>query len=93
MEDDLRDAYYIDTREGAVGVFACPEAVSDYSAWLEGQYDKSAQSVPYGVAQKVAVMVNAAKNGADLIALGPFAGSAAKFIESVSKNSVIVEVI
>ena len=94
MEGELKDAYYIDTREGAVGVFACPVSVSDYSTWLERMYKESSGVVPYGVAQKINMMLLAAKKGeADILALGPYGGTVAKFIENISQNTIEVEVV
>ncbi len=92
----MRDAYYIDTREGAAGCFGdyTTKQAEDYKGWLMRRYrgcHKGGEAM--GAAQKINAMIHAAKNGDELFALGPHSVEAAEVVETISKGIVAVKII
>ncbi len=89
----MDDAYYIDTRPNAPGIFSPPAGVNDYAEWIKTQYDNSqivnGESVQcWGVTQKINMMTQGQE--LSLFAIGPHAGAAASFVESVTGRTVEV---
>lgn len=93
----------IDTRPGQSTPFSAPEGTPDYTAWLREryhaqQYKDSGRTCLYGAAQQIHAMLQRPAHYAQkLIAVGPYAGSAAQFIEDLARKDynreIVVEVI
>lgn len=100
----------IDTRPGQVSLFSPPHGVADYTAWLQGKYTEAhykdgEKTCLFGVAQMVHAIIQRpavceqrlTECTQRLVAIGPHAGSAAQFIESLAlqehKRVIVVDVI
>ena len=94
--NNLGDAYYIDTREGALGCFGdyTSKQAENYKEWLTRRYRGSHRnSEAVGAAQRINAMIHAAKQGTELLALGPHSCDAAEVIEAISGGMVQVKII
>lgn len=96
--DDL-----IDTRPGQYRLFSPPLGIEDYSIWLQAQYlkqhYKDGENICLlGVAQKIHELIQRPQiHTSKMVAIGPYAGSAAEFIEKLASDrygkQLVIEVI
>lgn len=82
------ETYYVDTTPGAPTIFAPPEPVADYRAWLVDRYQACRmrdgdRTAYYGLAQRANAIARAAERGARIICLGPGAEQAARFLRGL----------
>lgn len=95
----MNTCIYIDTRPEAPSFFAPPPDVRDYADWLMLQYKTSQQQqkgLPHnqGLIQWInKVLYQVKYHQCEVLAIGPYAGLAAKWLEEITDNSVFVAVL
>lgn len=92
----LPETIYLDTREGAQGVFACPPALQvTYEEYLRDAIAFAVQRQRITpIVQKLNAAVYAAiHQDTELLAIGPHAGAVAKVVEDYAGNTFEVTVL